>query len=536
MDSYIILKDNLDKRPILLLFEFVEFLYLNIDYFNQYVDEILIHKAVLIKQDQLGNSYKDILKNRELSRIIEAKECMQNKYIINPLIDKEIDCFKLYDEPSKNLYSSFSGLTSLLINLSEEFEEGDINAIMKAKKQYLEFRNRISPHIIILYLGFFEPMDKLMKIIINDFKIDGDRTIPKVENYPYEDIIINFDDLDVLLTSHQNKKIGLKNTERYPLKTDRIEILFKLIDYLMANTAIFKEHINIVKEFQQLYFVEKNIIGKPKNYKEKIKLLDIENRLKDLETKINNNIVKPLRSKVLQLKVCHWDEQESLVERAKGDIEDLKNYPPSKEFIELIQKYEKKYVEFREIADIYFSGYSRNENACYSYGYDDECILFFTDLHTSLSDLFGFFGADEMFKEQYEDIKPTNIIKINHKESIDEKTPPQSLYNENHENEEEKTLKPFFLPQSILNELQKEGFIIDANERPITWLKNKQLLRELLMHKNIKKESFKNVDVQKATPYYFINRKNNPIKLANNKPEPSEDSDKIDNICEQVTI
>lgn len=421
MDSYIIFEDDTDKRPILLLFEFVEFLYLNIDYFNQFVDEILIHKAVLNKQNSLGTKYEDILENRRLQKIIDAKVSTKHRYIHKPIQDKAFECSIYYyaesrEFPSsKSVHSSFSGLTSLLRDLSNEFEKGDVSAIMKAKGRYLKFRNRINPHIIISYLEFFRQMDELMSIVVEDFYIDGDMSIPKIKNTPNEIFTVDFDNLDAVLTSHQNKKIELQNTERYPLKTDRIEAIFELIDYLDENIAVFKEHVSIVNEYQQLFFVEKVKIGIPKNYKEKKKLLDIEDRLNDLEAKIYNNIVNPLKDKSQQLKLLLWHETESLVYRAKGDIDDLKNYLPSKEFVDLIQQYEKKYVAFRKVADIFYTGYNKQEDACYSYGYDDASILFFTDLHTSLSDLFGFFGVDEMFKEQ--DDHP-ETVSINHEPTI----------------------------------------------------------------------------------------------------------------------
>lgn len=93
--------------------------------------------------------------------------------------------------------------------------------------------------------------------------------------------------------------------------------------------------------------------------------------------------------------------------------------------------------------------------------------------------------------------------------------------------QEEIITKPFFINKSLLIKLEKNGFTCNTYEIPIMWLKNKQLLRELLMHENIKKKGFKSVDVEKATPHYFVDKNSVPIKLANNKPEPSFDSDWI---------
>ena len=100
-------------------------------------------------------------------------------------------------------------------------------------------------------------------------------------------------------------------------------------------------------------------------------------------------------------------------------------------------------------------------------------------------------------------------------------------------NEKQNTSQPFHIPENVLKELEKEGFILNASETPIRWLKNKQLLRELLMHENIKKKSSKFADVKNATPHYFLDRNNSRIRLANNKPEPSIDSDWIKEKCDQ---
>ena len=98
---------------------------------------------------------------------------------------------------------------------------------------------------------------------------------------------------------------------------------------------------------------------------------------------------------------------------------------------------------------------------------------------------------------------------------------------------ESKKVKPFFIPKCILEELENQVFIEDANENPITWLKNKQLLRELVMHKNIKKEKYSKADVERATPIYFI-YKGQPAKLAKNKNIDTIERDDMLDILSQL--
>lgn len=74
-----------------------------------------------------------------------------------------------------------------------------------------------------------------------------------------------------------------------------------------------------------------------------------------------------------------------------------------------------------------------------------------------------------------------------------------------------------------------------TDERPsnishIKWLKTKQLLREMLelwLKPLFDEKSFKKADMERKCPQIFVYKKNNKMKLAKNKPNPSTDSDKL---------
>lgn len=69
-----------------------------------------------------------------------------------------------------------------------------------------------------------------------------------------------------------------------------------------------------------------------------------------------------------------------------------------------------------------------------------------------------------------------------------------------------------------------------VNFTPIVWLKNKQLLRELLEPiVDISK-----ADMARAVPLIFSNRAKTALYLAKNKPIPSKDSDKIKNMIATI--
>jgi hypothetical protein len=94
---------------------------------------------------------------------------------------------------------------------------------------------------------------------------------------------------------------------------------------------------------------------------------------------------------------------------------------------------------------------------------------------------------------------------------------------------------PITIPDNMLNELQnttcKNGkpFIENAAVRPLKWLQNKQLLRELLTHDKIK-GTLTIAEVERQTPKLFINKHGNPLTLASNKVEPDGNRDLLNGI------
>lgn len=94
--------------------------------------------------------------------------------------------------------------------------------------------------------------------------------------------------------------------------------------------------------------------------------------------------------------------------------------------------------------------------------------------------------------------------------------------------------KPFDIPESVLKGLEEKKFIENAKVTPINWLKNKQLLRELLTNDKIKKEWAKPVDIENATPLYFM-YKGKPAILAKNKETPTWDSKTIKDFCDLIS-
>ena len=65
---------------------------------------------------------------------------------------------------------------------------------------------------------------------------------------------------------------------------------------------------------------------------------------------------------------------------------------------------------------------------------------------------------------------------------------------------------------------------------PIKWLKSKQLLREMLelwFNQLFEEKSFKKADMERKCPQIFVDKNNNKMKLAKNRPYPSMDSEEL---------
>ena len=87
--------------------------------------------------------------------------------------------------------------------------------------------------------------------------------------------------------------------------------------------------------------------------------------------------------------------------------------------------------------------------------------------------------------------------------------------------------------------LFRMGFISELPDelQKIIWLKNKQLLRELLellFEKFLNNNSLKLVELERLTPFCFKDKNNEPLKLAKRKKILSQDSDILKTFCEPL--
>lgn len=168
------------------LFKFIEYLHANIDNFNMFNTAVLEWYKAHHDASSSNGHYKVILRERKHLETAKRKENELYNQMVKPIKDEaeRLEINLMNDNSSYNQYSSG------IHDLRKNFEESDRNVIMKAKRQYLSFRNGVHNNIISYWrlLILFTNMDRLMSIILESFYEKGDKDIPVLVVVPYEQI------------------------------------------------------------------------------------------------------------------------------------------------------------------------------------------------------------------------------------------------------------------------------------------------------------------------------------------------------------
>ena len=187
------------------LFNFIDFLHSNIDNFNQYLDYIYDMNRAKSSINYLGTHFTDTREKKDLQKKIDEKWDVIFRNIVNPIKEKvaELDVFNWYKP--ETLLNKHIPLVSWL---SKNYDDQDLNLILKAKKQYIEYTNEVSPYVIKQTELIFIYLNKVMSIIAKDFEEEGDLPI-------YTEV------LRVPQTRHESlEEVSLREELMLPLLTD----------------------------------------------------------------------------------------------------------------------------------------------------------------------------------------------------------------------------------------------------------------------------------------------------------------------------
>ena len=170
---------NIKKTPqIKSLFNFIDFLHGNIDTFNQYDNVILKLKKMRERFSQLGFHFTEVREKKALEKEINEKWDVIFENIVNPIKDKvaELDLFD-WSAP-ETLSNNYFHIAN---RLSKTYDEKDLDEILNAKRQYIEFTNEISLNVIKQNHILFEYLQEVMVEIAKNFEEVGDKSIKKIE-------------------------------------------------------------------------------------------------------------------------------------------------------------------------------------------------------------------------------------------------------------------------------------------------------------------------------------------------------------------
>ena len=256
------------------LFKFVEFLHSNIDNFNQYDTIILELNKARDKIYKLGTHFTEMREKKALQKEIDIMWDVVIENIVNPLKDKvaELDLFD-WSEPTSLPNNHFY----LLKALSEKYEEEDLDIILKAKTQYIEFRNEISSKVINLNSQIFEYLNVVMSVIAKDFYEQSDIPIKNVE-------VKKFTTLPTPIDTHSVETIPNPESLDIPLSDDELvkhfNELVKTINPILHNKTDF-DHF--------CYAISGHIIPIEK---QPYKVIQLSDYIKRFYNYLNDKIVK----------------------------------------------------------------------------------------------------------------------------------------------------------------------------------------------------------------------------------------------------
>lgn len=172
--------ENKEFTPkIKALFQFIEYLHSNIEYFNQYNNliEELEELGKIRKRLKPKNNYKDKLYYNEVQAEIETKfeELQNNTANLIKGKAKELNVCSFKNE------LDFNGIESEIHKLKENFNNKQVPEILKYKHLYIEYRTKTHKTFLSLQL-FFNDLDEITKSLFSFFQDTAQNEFEAFEN------------------------------------------------------------------------------------------------------------------------------------------------------------------------------------------------------------------------------------------------------------------------------------------------------------------------------------------------------------------
>jgi hypothetical protein len=181
--------------------------------------------------------------------------------------------------------------------------------------------------------------------------------------------------------------------------TDRINAIFRFIDFLHSNIERFKQ-FDAVMDDLNLLVQRRNQLSPRKNFADKLEYDEVQAELKQKADIIIENITKVISAKALELNICDLNRTETLWNWNISEIYNLReNF--TRADVPAILLHKTKYLEFRTRTNhTYFND------------------IFFSDLDEIIKELFDFFK--EGTKNEFEAFETKTIPVNSIREAVDQ--------------------------------------------------------------------------------------------------------------------
>lgn len=243
------------------LFNFIDFLHSSIDNFNHYLDEIYDMNREVHFINTSATHFEEVRESKDSQKEVDENWGVIFKNIVTPIKEKveELDVFNWF-KPETLLKKHMP----LVSRLSKICKDQDSELVLKAKKQYIQYTNEVSPYVIKQTDLVFKYLNKVMLVVAEDFEEADDLSIyteelrmAKTTQEQKEEILIReqrffslfFDSLDGKSESMKEKEIFELITEltkeNYIERDDGF-----LIDGFTPKGI---EHVKIIHFYREIY-------------------------------------------------------------------------------------------------------------------------------------------------------------------------------------------------------------------------------------------------------------------------------------------
>ena len=243
------------------LFNFIEFLYSNIENFKQY-DEIINEMYLLDIQRnnfRAKSNFTEKIKYDEVQTEIKDKFNIIQKNIIIPIKSKatELNVCNFENDPLFNFY----GVETEIHNLKENFSKDDVKVINNYKNKYIEYRTKTKGEAFFSLGFFFSDLDEILKNFFDFFTISNEN-----EFEAFETKIIQVNDIseaiNVLHKGHKKVIIPTPNTENKQRIIKSLEQTFFFKIYTKTNNGNEYNNLGIINpenwnNLKDIFFIQR---------------------------------------------------------------------------------------------------------------------------------------------------------------------------------------------------------------------------------------------------------------------------------------